>query len=368
MTTPPLKDYFDLAFLQQLAAEVRRQHPTFDENQLVTQLWDQAYQQQSLKQRVRRIATTLYQQLDLTFADSMALLKPVSSRFGGLQGFIFADMVEQFGLEHFDVSMQALAHFTCYSTGEFAIRPFLQRYPQQCLQQLQQWSTSDNYHLRRLASEGCRPRLPWGQQLPAFIQDPTPLLPILQQLKADPEDYVRRSVANNLNDISKDHPELVLTLARGWHGQHPHTDWILKHALRGLLKQGNSSALQLFDLAPRQLVASLQLETGQQHLGMPALHYGEPLPFSATLQLQDGPAPLRVEFAIRFAARTGSRRPKVFQWLQREAGPGPLTLKKSYRFTDLTTRKHYAGEHQLQLIVNGQILASCAFWLHRDDD
>ena len=122
------------------------------------------------------------------------------------------------------------------------------------------------------------------------------------------------------------------------------------------------------DLAPRQLMASLQLETGQQHLGMPALHYGDTLPFAATLQLQDGPAPLRVEFAIRFAAKTGSRRPKVFQWLQREAGPGPLTLKKSYRFTDLTTRKHYAGEHQLQLIVNGQTLASCAFWLHRAND
>lgn len=360
MSAPLLKDLLDLALLQRLAAAVRQQQPVFSADHFINNLWDAAYAELSLKQRVRRIATTLYQQLALPFPDCCELLKPVSSEIRGLPGLIFPDIVEQFGLDDFATSMQALAHFTCYSSAEFAIRPFLHRYPQQSLQQLQLWAGSDNVHLRRLSSEGCRPRLPWGQKLPQFIADPSPLLPLLQLLKQDPEDYVRRSVANNLNDISKDHPDWVLQLAQQWHGQHRHTDWILKHALRGLLKQRHPQALQLFGCNVRPLEAKLML-TQQQ------LRYGEVLQFSAQLQLQDGPAPLRVEYAIDFASKNGSKRHKVFQWLQRQAGPGILQLQKSYRFSDLTTRRHYAGAHQLHLIVNGSIVVSATFDLIRDN-
>ncbi len=360
MSAPLLKDLLDLALLQRLAAAVSQHHSRFAADTFISTLWNSAYAELSLKQRVRRIATTLYQQLDLPFADCCELLKPVSSEIRGLPGFIFPDIVEQFGLDDFATSMQALAHFTCYSTAEFAIRPFLQRYPAQSLQQLQQWAESDNFHLRRLASEGCRPRLPWGQKLPQFIADPTPLFPLLQRLKQDPEDYVRRSVANNLNDISKDHPELVLQLAQQWHGQHRHTDWILKHALRGLLKQRQPQALQLFGCHIRALDATLTVAQQQ-------LNYGEVLNFAAQLQLHDGPAPLRVEYAIDFASKNGSKRHKVFQWLQREAGPGTLELQKSYRFSDLTTRRHYGGTHRLHLIVNGNIVVSATFDLIRDN-
>lgn len=360
MSAPLLKDLLDLALLQRLATAVSQQHPQFDADFFINTLWDSTYAELSLKQRVRRIASTLYQQLDLPLADCCEVLKPVSSEIRGLPGFIFPDIVEQFGLDDLATSMQALAHFTCYSTAEFAIRPFLQRYPEQSLQQLQQWTESDNVHLRRLASEGCRPRLPWGQKLPQFIADPSPLFPLLQCLKQDPEDYVRRSVANNLNDISKDHPDLVLQLAQQWHGQHRHTDWILKHALRGLLKRRHPQALQLFGCNVRALEAKLALAKQQ-------LNYGEVLQFSAQLRLQDGPAPLRVEYAIDFASKNGSKRHKVFQWLQREAGPGTLELQKSYRFSDLTTRRHYAGPHQLHLIVNGNIVVSATFDLIRNN-
>ncbi len=360
MSAPLLKDLFDLPLLQRLAITVNRQHPAFSTEAFVSSLWDAAYAEQSLKQRVRRIANTLYQQLQLPFEQCCEVLKPVSAEIGGLPGFIFPDIVEQFGLDDFTTSMQALAHFTCYSTAEFAIRPFLQRYPAQSLQQLADWARSGNVHLRRLASEGCRPRLPWGQQLPQFIADPTPLLPILETLKQDPEDYVRRSVANNLNDISKDHPELVLQLAQQWHGNNPDTDWILKHALRGLLKQRHSTALALFGCGPRVVDANLVLAQSQ-------VQYGDALQFSAEFHLHDGPAPLRVEYAIDFASKAGAKRHKVFQWIQRNAGPGPLALQKSYRFSDLTTRKHYAGAHQLHLIVNGEIIVSATFDLIRDN-
>lgn len=360
MSAPLLKDLLDLPLLQKLTLSIQHQHSRFDAERCSTAIYDDSFANLSLKQRVRRIATGIYQQLNLPFADACDILKPVSADFGGIPGFIFPDIVEQFGLDDFTTSMQALTHFTCYSTGEFAIRPFFQRYPQQSLQQLAQWTTSSNVHHRRLASEGCRPRLPWGQALTQFIADPTPLLPVLAALKQDPEDYVRRSVANNLNDISKDHPALVLRLAQQWHGHHPHTDWILKHALRSLLKQRDSTALSLFGCQPRQLDASLSLAQS-------CVQYRETLAFCAKLQLNDGPAPLRVEYAIDFASKNGSKRHKVFQWLQRDCGPGELSLDKSYQFVDLSTRKHYAGVHQLHLIVNGEIVVTQSFDLIRNN-
>lgn len=353
-----LKDLLDEPLLHRLASAVAAEHPRFNPSRFLQQVLTPSYADLALKQRISHVATVLWQHIDLPLADCCSRLMPVSEQITGLPGLIFPELVAKFGLDDFAVAMDALAHFTCGSTAEFAIRPFITRYPQQTLQQLQQWTQSGNHHHRRLASEGCRPRLPWGNALPQFKQDPTPLLPILTALKADPSEYVRRSVANNLNDISKDHPDLVLALAKQWLGQTADTDRILRHALRGLLKSRDTRALALFDCQPRQVKASLQLAHSQ-------IHYGDVLQFTAQLQLSDGPAPLRVEYAIDFAGKNGSLRHKVFQWLNKSAGPGVLTCQKSYRFADLTTRKHYAGTHRIHLVVNGSLVASADFELIR---
>ena len=358
MTAALLKDLLDEPLLNRLANAVAAQHSLFSPTCFLQQVLIPSYADLALKQRISHVATVLWQQMDLPLKDCCARLKPVSEQITGLPGLVFPELVAKFGLDDFAVAMDALAHFTCGSTAEFAIRPFIERYPQQTLQQLQQWTLSNNHHHRRLASEGCRPRLPWGNALPVFKQDPTPLLPILTALKADHSEYVRRSVANNLNDISKDHPDLVLALAQQWRGQTANTDRILRHALRGLLKSRDARALALFDCQPRQLQASLALHNRQ-------IRYGELLQFSAQLQLSDGPAPLRVEYAIDFAGKNGQHRHKVFQWLNKTAGPGVFNCQKSYRFTDLTTRKHYAGAHRIHLVVNGNIVASADFELIR---
>lgn len=358
MAAALLKDLFGDTLLRQLSEQIRLQQPHFDQAAFIAAVLTPAYGQMALKQRVRHIATTLYQHIDLPFAECCQLLRPVSERITGLPGLIFPDIVEQFGLDDFATAMQALGHFTCGSTSEFAIRPFLLRYPDQTLAQLAHWSQSDNYHQRRLASEGCRPRLPWGCALPVYKRDPTPLLPILTTLRQDSAEYVRRSVANNLNDISKDHPALVLQLAKEWLGVHPDTDRLVRHALRGLLKARHPTALVLFDCQPRQLKAQLQLASA-------VVQYGETLQFCATLELLDGPAPLRLEYAIDFVGKSGQPRHKVFQWLNKNSGPARLEIKKSYRFVDLTTRTHYAGPHQISLIVNGQVVATQSFQLIR---
>ncbi len=358
MTAALLKDQLDEPLLHRLAHAVAAQHARFHPGSFLQQVLTPSYVNLALKQRIDHVATVLWQQIDLPLADCCARLKPVSEQITGLPGLIFPELVAKFGLDDFAVAMDALAHFTCGSTAEFAIRPFIERYPQLTLQQLALWTQSDNHHHRRLASEGCRPRLPWGRALPAYKQDPTPLLPILTALKSDRSEYVRRSVANNLNDISKDHPALVLALAQQWLGQSTDTDRMLRHALRGLLKSRDARALALFDCQPRQLTACLQLPV--RHI-----HYGDVLHFSASLQLSDGPAPLRVEYAIDFFGKNGQARHKVFQWLNKTAGPGVFNCQKSYRFADLTTRQHYAGPHRIHLVVNGSIVASADFELIR---
>ncbi len=359
MSAPLLKDLLDIPFIQRLGDACQQLHPTFDAGRLLTTVVDDTYTSLELKARIRRVATGLYQQLALPFAEACEVLKPLSCQFGGIQGFIFPDVVEQFGLEQPDIALPVLGHFTQFSTSEFAIRSFIIRYPELTLAQLASWTRSDNYHLRRLASEGCRPRLPWGQALPQYKKDPTPLLPILEQLKQDPSDYVRRSVANHLNDISKDQPEIMLEICQRWFGQHPDTDWIVKHALRGLLKQRHPVALQLFGYQPLVVQAQLQLPE--------RVMMGERLEFNVALsQPAAGSGKLRVEYAIDFASKSGKPRHKVFQWLERIVSEPEFRLQRSYLFKDLTTRKHYAGEHRLYIIVNGQIVTSQSFLLESD--
>lgn len=352
-----LKDLFSPAFLQQLSTVCQYYCPTFDSKQFLQQTQGSDWEQLELKARVRRISHSLNQSLNLAYADAIAVLIPISSHFSGLQGFVFPDYVEVYGLEDPDASFKALAHFTCYSTGEFAIRPFIQRYPELTLAQMKLWASSENLHLRRLASEGSRPRLPWGIALKAYKKDPLPLLPILDQLKADKEPYVQRSVANHLNDISKDHPELVLDIAQQWFGQHSVTDWVIKHALRGLLKQAHPRALALFGLQQLPLQVRLDMINAKVSAEQP-LHFGIELSGPAELQTK-----LRLEYKIGYRKKSGQLNYKVFQLGNKVWTGQNLKFERRQSFVDLTTRKHYPGQHHLQIMLNGHCYAESFFEL-----
>jgi 3-methyladenine DNA glycosylase AlkC len=352
-----LKELFDSNFLQQLTTLCQQQAPSFDLPKflLLTQGpdWDQA----ELKSRIRIISQALHQSLNCSYAEAITVLKAVSSHFSGVRGFIFADYVEVYGLDDPQISYAALAHFTCFSTAEFAIRPFFQRYPEQTLAQMKLWARSDNLHLRRLASEGARPRLPWGMALKHYKKDPRPLLPILEQLKADPEPYVQRSVANHLNDISKDHPDLVVDLAEQWRGTNPITDWIIKHALRGLLKQAYPRALTFYGL--QQLPLQLQLTLHNTRVSAAeALHFS--VAISGPQQLT---APLRLEYKIGYRKKSGQLNYKVFQLSNTVWSGQDINLERRQSFVDLTTRKHYPGQHHLQILLNGYCYADSFFEL-----
>lgn len=356
MAAELLKDHISPAVVEQIALACSQYYPAFAVSDFTNKVLSPEFSDLALTERVQKVATTLAQHLPSDYDTACAILYPVSAQFSGLVGFIFPDFVRQFGLKHFDTSLAALGHFTQFSTSEFAIRPFLEAYPSRTLAQLALWAESENVHLRRLASEGCRPRLPWGKALPAFKRDPSPIIPILAKLTADPADYVRRSVANNLNDISKDHPELALDLATAWSGTSNAANWIVKHAMRGLLKQRHPRALALFGYQP--LAATAELTLANEHIA-----YGDKLEFTAKIKIPADSRKIRVEYAIDFASAKGQLRHKVFQWVERSFSDLEWQASRSYEFIDLTTRKHYAGLHKIHLIVNGQIMCSRDFVL-----
>jgi len=158
-----------------------------------------------------------------------------------------AKFVEKYGLDDFNVSMKAIEEITKRNTGEYTIRPFIEKYPKRTMKKMLRWSKNKNKHVRRLASEGCRPKLPWASKLQLFVDDPNPILPILENLKDDNSKYVQKSVANNLNDILKDNYPIAINMIKKWANDNPTLErkWIIKHALRNQLKKKNTVAISI---------------------------------------------------------------------------------------------------------------------------
>ncbi|MEM9388064.1 MAG: DNA alkylation repair protein [Pseudomonadota bacterium] len=256
--------------------------------------------------------------------------------------------------------MQAMYALTQRFSSEFAVRPFVERYPQRVFAQFDRWTGDASPHVRRWCSEGVRPRLPWGARLHALIEDPSPIFPILEALKDDEELYVRRSVANTLNDIAKDHPDRVLEVLESWrHDATPGRDWVIRHAARSLVKQGDARALALLGFSkPKSLDAQLAIAPKRVSIGGAA---------TLTLSLASRSRraqPLMIDFVIHYRLANGERGPKVFKWTQREipAG-GSLTLTRSLSMKPTTTRVLRPGVHPVQVQINGVRLADASFRL-----
>ncbi len=351
----PLKAIYHESFIQSLANRIQEAWPSFDGPAFAAFVLGDGWEELELKARTRRIALRLGAALPEDYGHALDILEPVSEHYGGLQHLIFPDFVEVYGLNDWERSIAALAAFTRRSTSEFAVRPFLLRDQERMLDRMFEWAASSDEHVRRLASEGCRPRLPWAVALPALKRDPEPILPILERLKADPSEYVRRSVANNLNDISKDHPERVVALAEAWIGRDPLTDRALRHGCRGLLRAAHPRAMALFGMAPP---AGVQVETWTVTPDEAAI--GDSVRFRYGVRVPRGEAvKLRIELAAYFVRTTGRDYRKLFKLSEKVAEGGSLLQGgREFSFADLSTRRHYPGMHRLALVVNGEELAS----------
>ncbi|MDQ6989409.1 MAG: hypothetical protein Q9M19_05955 [Mariprofundaceae bacterium] len=357
----PLKNAYNKTFFTSLVQVMQTEYPSFAADKFLDLLWDAAWEEKELKQRMRHITCCLHHCLP-DYIEALPILKAASSHFKHtFEHMFFPDYVECYGLEHYDVSMDALEHFTQYSSAEFAIRPFILRYPKASMAQLQAWAIHPHEHVRRLASEGCRPRLPWAMQLPLFVQDPEPVITILEMLKGDASLYVRRSVANNLNDISKDHEVRVFELAKQWSGVSKDTDWLVKHACRTLLKQGHVETLALFGF---EQVNHVQTHDFQVSHGV---EWGGEVHFSCQLLSKQMLGKLRLEFAIHFQKANGTMRSKVFKIAESDYQEKSKTIQKKFSFKAISTRKYYAGEHRLSLLINGQTQLSKPFVLYAEN-
>jgi len=309
-----------------------------------------------LKQRMRQITLNLGKFLPQDYPEALQVIDATLNQYNADGGWAefgvmsFPDFVEVYGQDeqHWDLSMAALARYTPYASAEFAVRPFIINHEERMMAQMMAWAKDENEHIRRLASEGCRPALPWAQALPKFKKDPTPVLPILEQLKDDPSEYVRRSVANNLNDISKTHPDLVAEIAGRWHGTSPQTDWLVKHACRTLLKRRHTAVMAVFGFSDADAVNASGFA-----LSSKTVKIGESIEFYFNIHTKKD-TKVRLEYTIGFVKANGKQSPKIFQISE-------IAMKKDQRkpyakthsFRDLSTRKHYAGIHSITLIVNG---------------
>ncbi len=219
---------------------------------------------------------------------------------------------------------------------------------------LKVWATDPSAHVRRLVSEDTRPRLPWAPRLRAFQQDPRPVLALLELLKDDPSLYVRRSVANNLNDIGKDHPALLFATAERWlHNASETRQWIVRHALRSAVKRGEQGALRVlgFGVAAKVTIKNAKVSPARVSKG-------------ATVQMSfdlANPTPraqrLVVDLCVHFIKANGTARPKVFKLRELEMGARAVaSFSKRLSLKDLTTRKHYPGVHRVEVVVNGRAM------------
>lgn len=353
----PLKNFYNAELIHALADALSLYEPNFSRDAFQKAVLNSEWEMLELKQRIQTISLTLNRFLPNNFAQAAHILTQTAQHFKGFEYIFFPDYIEQFGQNHYDISVQALEAMTPYSSAEFAVRPLIERYPQKMMAQLLQWAQSENEHVRRLASEGCRPRLPWAKALKKFQHNPHPILPILEALKQDDSRYVRKSVANNLNDISKDHPDLVLQTAQKWIGEHPHTDWILKHGCRTLLKQAHPETLALFGLAkPNHVELSLFNVPAQAEIGAS-------LKMIIALQTPQAKlGKLRVEVCLHYRRANGQLSHKRFKVIEGHYGK-EKKIEKYLSFQPLSTRRYYPGEHSLTLIINGQPMAEKSFEL-----
>ncbi|MEK7432836.1 MAG: DNA alkylation repair protein [Cyanobacteriota bacterium] len=278
-----------------------------------------------------------------------------SNEIPKLSGFIIMPLclfVSTYGLDYYDLSIKALYEMTKRFTAEGDIRPFIIKYPEKTIDILLKWTKDKNTHVRRLSSEGTRPRLPLGIRLPLFQKDPMPIINILDKLKNDEELYVRRSVANNLNDISKDNPDIVTKTLKEWNKiEDENIKWLIKHSLRTLIKQGNKEALDIlgYDFKTNILVENIELDSNKISIG-DKLNFNFKIKSNANENQN-----LMIDYTIYYMKANGKNKPKVFKLAKKNIKPSEtIKISKNHSFKPINTRKHYKGIHYLEIKINGE--------------
>jgi 3-methyladenine DNA glycosylase AlkC len=354
----PLKDMFSREFYQHFAGVFANTDKNFNSAAFVNDVTSNL-DGLELNGRLRNTSLVLQKHLPKDFKRAVDVLyKAAPALRRGYTALVLPDFIALFGKDHFHLSMEALRDFTSLGSSEFAIREFLKTDLNNTLTVMERWAEDKDPHVRRLASEGSRPRLPWSFKLGEIIKDPLLTKNILEKLKADEALYVRKSVANHINDISKDNTPYMLQLVKSWDKSNPDTAWIIKHASRTLIKKGNQDSLSLFDFEK-----DIRLRMDNFKISANHVRLGEELQFGFELcSLKDTAQKLAVDYAVYYVKASGEQSKKVFKLKEVTLLPGQvLQVSKKQVFKDMTTRKHHTGKHLVEIIVNGKGLGSHEF-------
>lgn len=366
-----LKHFFDRNLISSLASDFARVHGTFNASRFEKECLA-GLDGLELMARGHHIAEVLRRHLPEDFGVASRILIQTLEARGqqadpatGMASFRYlphAAYVAKYGLDHFEDSMRVQYELTKAFTAEFSIREFLVRYPDETYRQLREWASDPNVHVRRLVSEGTRPRLPWAPRLRAFQRDPAPVIALLELLKDDEEPYVRRSVANSLNDVGKDHPSTLVAVCGRWlEGAPAGRQWIVKHALRSLIKKGHTGALALIGASavPLVKVSPARFSPRSPRRGG-RVEFSFDIDSTAKRKSQD----LLIDYRVHFVKSNGTTSPKVFKLKRVNLRPGEtVSTGGSVSLQALTTRKHYPGEHRVEAVINGQSFALGSFLL-----
>lgn len=368
----PFKNEYNPKMIAQMGGHLYRICPEFDKDSFVEAATHDLTKLE-LKERLIHIADALATFLPSDFEHAVSILHKSLAPYNedgqfekglGITGWGTLPLnhyVSQNGLNHFDVSMNFFKEVTAHFSAEFDIRYFLIDNQERTMGLLHIWGQDPSYHVRRLASEGTRPRLPWAMKLQSFIDNPSPILPLLEVLRDDEEEYVRRSVANNLNDISKDHPDLVASIAKEWlQGADKNRKRLVKHACRTLIKKGHKPTLEALGFGkPEVVLEVLNIKNSK-------VRFGSALEFEITLRSQScRTQKLIIDYAVHHRKANGSTSPKVFKWKNTTLqSNGTLSAIKKHSIKPITTRTYYNGAHAVEIFVNGVSLGKKNFELY----
>lgn len=357
-----LKDQFNQTTVCRIADMIAHVHAEFPRADFIADCLA-GFEPLPLMDRARHIRDAMAKHLPAEFPAAARILEDslgatlTDARSFGMGSFAYLPHVyfcSSHGLapESFDSAMSLQKELTRRFTAEFSIRAFIELYPAKTLAVLRQWASDPDEHVRRLVSEGSRPRLPWAKLLHRFVADPAEAIELLELLKDDPSLYVRRSVANHLNDIGKDHPDTLTDTAASWiTDASPERRWIIRHALRVAVKKGNPKALAILGFP----TSKPRLELSEPSVAPRRASLGDSVTLQFTLA-----NPLKktqkamVDFQVHFVKANGSTSPKVFKLKAISLEPGQtLNLSKKLSLAPMTTRTLHAGEHRIDALING---------------
>ena len=356
----PLKDMVDREVVEEIADRVAAERSDFATASFVDDLMAELPDLE-LKPRIAAIARRLRAGLPDDYRTALKTIVSVAKQeppIGGWAAWPLCAFVEDFGVEHPDVSLPAMEHLTKRMSCEFAIRPFLRDHWDAAYATLLAFTAHEDEAVRRLPTEGTRPRLPWGGRVKRLTEDPEPGLALLERLRHDPSETVRRSVANHLNDIAKDHPDVVTATLERWVDESATDPKMVSHALRTLVKNGNPAALRLLGFTTDPEVEIVDFLVTPRRVEM-----GDQIELRATLRsLSKSTQRLVVDFVIHHVNASGKTSPKVFKWSTIDLAAGETSeLTKRRRIQMATTRTYHSGRHKVELQVAGAIVAIGSF-------